>query len=47
LTTVEYVGWFNHVRLHEALGDRPPVEFEETELSGTTDPRPASPASLS
>ncbi len=28
LAVVEYVGWFNHDRLHEALGDRPPVEFE-------------------
>jgi len=25
---VEYVGWFNHRRLHEALGDVPPAEFE-------------------
>jgi putative transposase len=25
---VEYVAWFNHVRLHSALGDIPPVEFE-------------------
>jgi len=29
LATVEYVGWFNHQRLHEALGDIPPVEFEQ------------------
>lgn len=29
LATVEYVGWFNHERLHEALGDVPPVEFEQ------------------
>ena len=29
LATVEYVGWFNHERLHEALGDIPPVEFEQ------------------
>ena len=28
LAIVEYVGWFNHVRLHEALGDLPPAEFE-------------------
>jgi putative transposase len=84
LAVVEYVGWFNHARLHEALGDIPPVEFEQghaaraaisgnrsvaavarkpadrlyaprlerkrarnsqTELSGRTDRRPASPAS--
>jgi putative transposase len=28
LAVVEYVGWFNHDRLHEALGDLPPTEFE-------------------
>ena len=28
LAIVEYVGWFNSDRLHEALGDRPPAEFE-------------------
>jgi putative transposase len=29
LATVEWVSWFNHERLHEALGDIPPVEFEQ------------------
>jgi putative transposase len=29
LDAVEYIGWFNHQRLHEALGDIPPVEFEQ------------------
>ena len=29
LAVVEYIGWFNHARLHEALGDIPPVEFEQ------------------
>jgi hypothetical protein len=29
LATVEYVAWFNHDRLHESLGDIPPVEFEQ------------------
>ena len=29
LATVEYIGWFNHDRLHEALGDIPPIEFEQ------------------
>ncbi len=28
LAIVEYVGWFNASRLHEALDDRPPAEFE-------------------
>ena len=28
LAIVEYVGWFNHARLHSALGDIPPAEFE-------------------
>jgi putative transposase len=28
LAVVEYIGWFNDTRLHEALDDRPPAEFE-------------------
>ena len=28
LAVVEYIGWFNEARLHESLGDLPPVEFE-------------------
>jgi putative transposase len=28
LATVEYIGWFNHDRLHSALGYRTPVEHE-------------------
>lgn len=28
LAIVEYVSWFNHDRLHGALGDIPPAEFE-------------------
>jgi len=28
LATVEWVGWFNTTRLHESLGDLPPLEFE-------------------
>jgi putative transposase len=26
---VEWIGWFNNSRLHSALGDRPPTEFEQ------------------
>ena len=29
LAIVEYISWFNHDRLHEALGDIPPAEFEQ------------------
>ena len=28
LAILEYVAWFNHERLHEALDDRPPAEVE-------------------
>jgi transposase InsO family protein len=28
LAIVEYIGWFNNARLQQALGDRPPAEFE-------------------
>jgi transposase InsO family protein len=28
IAVVEYLGWFNHTRLHESLGDVPPAEFE-------------------
>jgi hypothetical protein len=34
LATVEWVGWFNHDRLHESLGDLPPVEFERLHAAG-------------
>ncbi len=46
LAIVEWVAWFNNDRLHESLGDCPPVEFEEQALSAEPDPEPASPASL-
>jgi putative transposase len=28
LAAVEYIAWFNHQRLHSALGDLPPAEYE-------------------
>ena len=28
LAVLEWVHWFNHDRLHESLGDVPPVEVE-------------------
>jgi putative transposase len=31
LAVVEYISWFNHDRLHQALGDIPPVEFEDAQ----------------
>jgi putative transposase len=29
LAVVEWIGWFNHDRLHQALDDIPPAEFEQ------------------
>jgi putative transposase len=29
LAVVEYIGWYNATRLHESLGDLPPLEYEE------------------
>jgi len=43
LAIVEYVGWFNTVRLHESLGDRPPDEVE-LEYRLTAAPNPAAKA---
>lgn len=28
LAIVGYIGWYNHDRLHEGLGDLPPAEYE-------------------
>jgi transposase InsO family protein len=41
LAVVEYVGWFNTARLHEALGDGPPAEFELLAAATATPPRVA------
>ena len=35
LAVVEYIGWFNDSRLHQALGDLPPSEFERLSLPST------------
>ncbi len=32
---VAYIGWYNHDRLHEALGDLPPAEYETLALTAT------------
>jgi putative transposase len=39
LAVVEYIGWFNHTRLHEGLGDLPPAEFEAQALRAQAAPR--------
>jgi putative transposase len=44
LAVVEYVGWFNTARLHEALDDRPPEEFENRTLTKYGAREPAAPA---
>jgi putative transposase len=46
LAVVEYLSWFNHDRLHESLGDIPPIEFEDAHGNGAAQhpeptPRPA------
>jgi putative transposase len=35
LAVVEYIGWFNTARLHSALGDRPPAEYEALSAAPT------------
>jgi transposase InsO family protein len=35
LAVVEYIGWFNDSRLHQALGDLPPAEFERLSQHST------------
>jgi putative transposase len=43
LAVVEYISWFNHDRLHQALGDIPPIEFEDALLKRHTTPPGSSP----
>ena len=38
---LEYVDWFNNRRLHESLGDIPPVEFETNWRTSTSHKPPA------
>jgi hypothetical protein len=38
LAVLEYVDWFNNRRLHQSLGDIPPVEFEANWAAATTSP---------
>lgn len=45
LATVTFISWFNHDRLHEGIGDIPPVEFEQLyyKRTGLDPPQPARP----
>jgi putative transposase len=40
LATASYIGWFNTERLHESLGDIPPVEFEALHAAKIAADRP-------
>jgi Integrase core domain len=47
LATLEYVDWFNHRRLHSAIGDIPPVEYEDNhyrQIAGLSEDVPAEPS---
>jgi putative transposase len=39
LAVVEYLGWSNHTRLHQALSDLPPAEFEAQALRAQAAPQ--------
>jgi putative transposase len=44
LAVVQYISWFNHDRLHQSLGDIPPVEFEQAAAAtGAQQPEPILP----
>ena len=38
LATLEYINWFNHKRIHTAIGDRPPAEHEAAYHNEHSDP---------
>ena len=40
LAVVKYVAWFNTVRLHSSLGNRPPVEHEQQHAAALAAARP-------
>ena len=46
LAVVEYIGWFNHDRLHQALADLPPAEFEQLHADDISLRSPAGLAAL-
>jgi len=41
LAVVEWVGWYNHRRLHSAIGNVPPAEHEATYYRSINTPAPA------
>jgi putative transposase len=41
LATLEYVDWYNHRRLHGAIGNLPPAEYEATYHATIPTPQPA------
>ena len=41
LATVEWTGWYNHRRLHSAIGDCPPAEHEEIYYQGNKEATPS------
>jgi putative transposase len=47
LATVEWVAWFNNERLHESLGDIPPVEYEQLHAARSQMPVDGSVVALS
>lgn len=44
LATLGYVWWYNHQRLHEALGYLPPAEYEAALTAASHPSEPAVPA---